>query len=268
MVEEIERRPDVAVLAHCVPLLETGQVTGALILLRDVTDLRRLDRLVLSKDQAIREVHHRVKNNLQTISALLRLQARRTDDDHGRGALLEAERRIRSIAIVHEILSREPGDDVEFSEIVAALVQMAEDSVLTGRPVEITVIGDLAEVPADIATPLAVALAELLQNAVEHAFVGHGADGAVGHIGMRLRRERGMLYAEVRDNGLGIPEGFTIDGSSSLGLSIVRDLIKAQLEGEMEMRSVPDAEGGGTLVSLTVPVIDRRTLHPTARAKG
>ena len=77
-----------------------------------------------------------------------------------------------------------------------------------------------------------------------------------------------MLYAEVRDNGLGIPEGFTIDGSSSLGLSIVRDLIKAQLEGEMEMRSVPDAEGGGTLVSLTVPVIDRRTLHPTARAKG
>ena len=227
VVEEIERRPDVAVLAHCVPLLETGQVTGALILLRDVTDLRRLDRLVLSKDQAIREVHHRVKNNLQTISALLRLQARRTDDDRGRQSLLEAERRIRSIAIVHEILSREPGDDVEFSEI-----------------------------------------AELLQNAVEHAFVGEGAQGAVGHIGMRLRRERGTLFAEVRDNGRGIPEGFSIDATSSLGLSIVRDLIKAQLEGEMEMTTVPADQGGGTLVSLRVPIIDRRSLHPTARPKG
>jgi len=256
------------VLAHCVPLLESGRVTGALILLRDVTDLRRLDRLVLSKDQAIREVHHRVKNNLQTISALLRLQARRTDDSSGRQALLEAERRIRSIAIVHEILSREPGDDVEFSEIVTALVQMAEDSVVTGRPVEITVVGDLAEVPADIATPLAVALAELLQNAVEHAFVGGGAEGAVGHIAMRLRRERGTLYAEVRDNGVGIATDFSIDASSSLGLSIVRDLVNAQLEGRMDMVAVPDEQGGGTLVSLEVPVIDRRTPHPTARTRG
>ena len=145
---------------------------------------------------------------------------------------------------------------------------MAEDSVLTGRPVEITVVGDLAEVPADIATPLAVALAELLQNAVEHAFVGEGAEGAVGHIGMRLRRERGTLYAEVRDNGRGIPEGFSIDTTSSLGLSIVRDLIKAQLEGEMEMTTVPAEQGGGTLVSLRVPIIDRRSLHPTARPKG
>ena len=268
VVEEIELRPDVAVLAHCVPLLESGRVTGALILLRDVTDLRRLDRLVLSKDQAIREVHHRVKNNLQTISALLRLQARRTDDSSGRQALLEAERRIRSIAIVHEILSREPGDDVEFSEIVTALVQMAEDSVVTGRPVEITVVGDLAEVPADIATPLAVALAELLQNAVEHAFVGGGAEGAVGHIAMRLRRERGTLYAEVRDNGVGIATDFSIDASSSLGLSIVRDLVNAQLEGRMDMVAVPDEQGGGTLVSLEVPVIDRRTPHPTARTRG
>ena len=267
VVEEIERRPDVAVLAHCVPILEQGQVTGALILLRDVTDLRRLDRLVLSKDQAIREVHHRVKNNLQTISALLRLQARRTDDDHGRQALLEAERRIRSIAIVHEILSREPGDDVDFAEITVALVQMAEDSVVTGRPVEITVIGELGEVPADIATPLAVALAELLQNAVEHAFVNEGSSGAVGHIGLRLRRERGQLYAEVRDNGRGIPEGFTIDGSSSLGLSIVRDLIRAQLEGEFEMSPVDASQGGGTKVELRVPLIDRRSLHPTARVR-
>ena len=72
----------------------------------------------------------------------------------------------------------------------------------------------------------------------------------------------------MRDNGRGIPEGFSIDTTSSLGLSIVRDLIKAQLEGEMEMTTVPAEQGGGTLVSLRVPIIDRRSLHPTARPKG
>jgi two-component sensor histidine kinase len=135
VVEEVERRPDVIVLVHCIPLLADDVVTGAMILLRDVTDVRRLDRLLLSKDAAIREVHHRVKNNLQTISSLLSLQARRVDDRAARVALFEAERRVRSIAIVHEILSRDPTDQVPFAEIVVSLVQMAEDSVVSAQPI-------------------------------------------------------------------------------------------------------------------------------------
>src|SRR5487761_443983 len=170
VVEEVERRPDVMVLVHCIPLMSSRTVTGAVILLRDVTDVRRLDRLLLSKDAAIREVHHRVKNNLQTISSLLSLQARRVGDRAARVALEEAERRVRSIALVHEILSRDPGDQVPFREIVHSLVQMAEDSVVSARPVKIEVEGDLGEGTADVASPLAVILAELLQNAVEHAF--------------------------------------------------------------------------------------------------
>ena len=138
VVEEVERRPDVIVLVHCIPLLSHGVVTGAMILLRDVTDVRRLDRLLLSKDAAIREVHHRVKNNLQTISSLLSLQARRVGDRAARVALHEAERRVRSIALVHEILSRDPSDQVPFAEIVGSLVQMAEDSVVSSQPVVIT----------------------------------------------------------------------------------------------------------------------------------
>ena len=94
MIEEVERRPDVVVLVHCTPLLDAGAVTGVMVLIRDVTDLRRLDRLLLSKDAAIREVHHRIKNNLQTISSLLRLQGRRLDEGEGRAALREAERRV------------------------------------------------------------------------------------------------------------------------------------------------------------------------------
>ena len=113
----VEESADVIVLVHCIPLLSHGSVTGAMILLRDVTDVRRLDRLLLSKDAAIREVHHRVKNNLQTISSLLSLQARRVGDRAARVALHEAERRVRSIALVHEILSRDPSDQVPFAEV-------------------------------------------------------------------------------------------------------------------------------------------------------
>jgi two-component sensor histidine kinase len=258
VIEEVERRPDVIVLFHCTPLLADGDVTGVMVLLRDVTDLRRLDRLLLSKDAAIREVHHRVKNNLQTISSLLRLQARRVEPGKGREALREAERRVRSIALVHEILSREPGDEVPFDEIVSSLVRMAEDSVLAGCPVEIKVAGDLGEVPADIATPLAVVLAELLQNAVEHAF-GDGTPEAVpaatrsGHVSVLLANDGYGLTIEVRDDGRGLPAGFDIEATNSLGLSIVRDLVTSQLGGMIAMRS--DA---GTVVDIDVPLPEQR----------
>ena len=255
VVEEVERRPDVIVLVHCIPLLSHGVVTGAMILLRDVTDVRRLDRLLLSKDAAIREVHHRVKNNLQTISSLLSLQARRVGEPAARVALHEAERRVRSISLVHEILSRDPSDQVPFAEIVISLVQMAEDSVVSSQPIVISTTGDLGEVTADVATPLAVTLAELLQNAVEHAFdpesPGHSP---VGHVDVTLSHDGAELTVAVQDDGRGLPEGFDIDKTTSLGLSIVRDLVLSQLEGRIAMEEVPAGEGGGTRVVITIPL--------------
>jgi len=271
VVEEVERRPDVMVLLHCIPLLSHEVVTGAMILLRDVTDVRRLDRLLLSKDAAIREVHHRVKNNLQTISSLLSLQARRVGDRAARVALHEAERRVRSIALVHEILSRDPSDQVPFAEIVQSLVQMAEDSVVSSQPIVISTTGDLGDVVADVATPLAVTVAELLQNAVEHAFdpeaVGgqdaaaglEGAGGAagyspIGHVDVTMRNDGHELSVAVRDDGRGLPEGFDIEHTTSLGLSIVRDLVVSQLEGRISMEKVSPLEGGGTRAVIIVPV--------------
>ncbi|HUD17670.1 MAG TPA: histidine kinase N-terminal domain-containing protein [Acidimicrobiales bacterium] len=271
VVEEVERRPDVIVLVHCIPLLSHDVVTGAMILLRDVTDVRRLDRLLLSKDAAIREVHHRVKNNLQTISSLLSLQARRVDDRAARVALREAERRVRSIALVHEILSRDPTEQVPFAEIVVSLVQMAEDSVVSAQPIVISTSGDLGDVTADVATPLAVTVAELLQNAVEHGFDPHaaddgsgGADGTgaahdaasapVGHVVVTMANTGTELTVAVQDDGVGLPEGFDFEQSTSLGLSIVRDLVESQLEGDIGMVSLPESEGGGTRVVITIPV--------------
>jgi two-component sensor histidine kinase len=239
-------------------MIESGDVTGALVLLRDVTDLRSRDRLLISKDASIREVHHRIKNNLQTISSLLRLQGRRLPRGGGRTALEEAERRIRSIALVHEILSRDAIQQVDFREIIGPLVRMAQEGVLSERAVHITVDGDAGVLPADMATPLAMAVTELLQNAVEHAFP-NGDECEPGtasarplpddqQVGVQFDSQDGHLLVTVTDNGCGLPEGFTIDGTSSLGLSIVRDLVRGQLGGSIEM-SADD----GTRAELRIP---------------
>ena len=263
VTEEVEGRPDVTVVIRCMPLLENRKVTGALVLMRDISDLRRFHRLLLSKDAAIREVHHRVKNNLQTISSLLRLQARRLPPGEGKAALEESERRVRTIALVHEILSRDASDQVDFNDIVPSLLRMAEDLLAPEAHFRIGYDGEAGELPATVATPLAVILTELLQNAAEHAFstadTGTGTGVPVDLSGrgplrvhVSLRREDGQLTVRVRDNGRGLPEGFSIEDSTSLGLSIVRDLVRTQLGGRIEMRS-----DQGTIVDVIIPTAAR-----------
>ena len=251
VVEEVETRPDSIIIFHAIPLLAEGEYTGALILMRDITELRRRDRLLLSKDATIREVHHRVKNNLQTISSLLRLQARRIDSDAGKGALMEAERRIRSMALVHEILSRDVGDQVDFHEVVAAIVQLAHESVPPGLVLDIKVVGAAGELGAARATPLALALAELIQNSIEHAFGGRdeGQEARSGNITIAFDRGEERLDIAVTDTGVGFPEGFDPEGSSSLGLAIVRSLVTTQLGGSIRFESQ-----GGAKVLIEVPV--------------
>src|SRR5689334_22385351 len=174
VTEEMERG-DVSLLMRVIPLLDGGDPAGAVLLMRDVTELRRRDRMLVSKDATIREIHHRVKNNLQTIAALLRLQGRRLSSPEAKVAINESVRRIRTIALVHETLSREAGDDIAFVEILHPLARMAEESLQSpDRPVHFRVEGDGGKLPATIATPLAVVLTELFQNAVDHAFTAGG----------------------------------------------------------------------------------------------
>jgi two-component sensor histidine kinase len=246
-MEEIERRSDAIVLVRCIPLIDNQRVTGAVLLLRDVTDLRRRDRLLLSKDAAIREVHHRVKNNLQTISSLLRLQSRRVEDPAAREALVEAERRIQAIALVHEILAREPGEQVHFDEIVPALIGLARDASLSIVDIEIRTEGDVGDLGADAATPLAVVIAELLQNAVEHAFNRPGSESPL--IELLFSNNGAYLDVEVRDNGAGFAAGFDIEETKSLGLTIVRDLVRSQLGGSIKAESEH-----GASVRLAIPL--------------
>ncbi|HET9076852.1 MAG TPA: sensor histidine kinase [Acidimicrobiales bacterium] len=246
---------ETSVIIRCVPLLDQGAVTGALVLLRDVSDLRRRDRMLMSKDAAIREVHHRVKNNLQTISSLLRIQSRRMAPGQARHALEESERRVRSIAVVHEILSRDTADEVDFNDILPSLARMAEDMGTSDRPVRISYRGEAGPMQAGVATPLAVVLNELLQNAAEHAWGasvdGSGAPAGTGplHVDVELKRVGTDLHVTVRDDGVGLPAGFSIADTPSLGLSIVRGLVGTQLGGTITMRS-----DGGTVIDLVIPV--------------
>lgn len=247
VMEEIDRGSDVTVLLRCLPLLHRGEVTGGLMLLRDVTDIRRRDRLLLSKDATIREVHHRVKNNLQTISSLLRLQARRLETPDGKLALREAERRIRSIARVHEVLSMDPGEHVAFGDIVRDLVRMAEEAVVGNRHVEFRSAGDAGELHAEVATPLAVVISELLQNASEHGFPDDS--DADGHVTLSFENKGTELLVQVRDDGVGLPEGFDRNKTDSLGVSIVTNLVESQLGGSIEMFN-----DGGTVTKLRIPL--------------
>jgi two-component sensor histidine kinase len=234
-----------------VPLLEGGEVDGAILLMRDVTELRKRDRLLLSKDATIREIHHRVKNNLQTISSLLRLQARRLKHPEAIAAVGESVRRIRTIALVHEALSREVGDDVTFAEIVRPLVRLAEEGLQSpDRPIRFTVRGDGGRIPAAIATPLSVVLTELLQNAVDHGFP-EGSSG--GSVRVDLRNLGNRLDLAVADDGRGVDTGFRLEDATGLGLSIVRTLVTTELNGTITMRPNPPR---GTLVELSVPLAE------------
>ncbi len=250
---EFERGPEVTVALRCIPLVVEGRTTGAVVLLRDVSELRRRDRLLLSKDATIREIHHRVKNNLQTISSLLRLQGRRLESPEAKAAIEESVRRVRSIALVHEILSREAGEDVPFIDIVRDLTRMAEEAFSDpDRPIRCAVEGDPGLLPAQVATPLAVVLNELLQNTADHAFpAGEGG----GVVTLRFARKPRELRVEIVDDGVGLPEAFALDQATGLGLMIVRTLMISELAGDIIVEPAGEpGRAGGTTVRLTVPV--------------
>jgi two-component sensor histidine kinase len=270
VIEEIEQTTEVTLLTRSIPLLrqvnDVVEVTGGVLLLRDVSELRRRDRLLLTKDATIREIHHRVKNNLQTISSLLRLQGRRLTSPEAKEAIAESVRRIRTIALVHETLSREPGEDISFIEIVRPLMRLVEEGLQSAdRPVTFQAKGDGGRLPATIATPLSVVILELLQNAVDHGFPEGSAGGAVVVL---LAHDEDELRIQVINNGIALSADFDFAKATGLGLSIVRTLVTTELAGTIEMRQATQADGvssgvamtkdgQGTVVELRLPVLAR-----------
>jgi two-component sensor histidine kinase len=248
---EVEAR-GATVLFRVLPLHPDRLPEGALVLVGDVTELRNRDRELLSKDATIREIHHRVKNNLQTVAALLRLQARRVESPAARTALAESVRRIASIAMVHETLAVSLDERVDFDGIVDRLLHSLSDVAGAGTRVRLKRTGSFGVLPADVATPLVMVLTEIVQNAVEHGFPEDTDVGTVTVTAFRLGRRMSVVAA---DDGVGLPEGFALEASDRLGLQIVRTLVTSELGGTIEVR--PRARSRGTEAVLDVPLTRR-----------
>lgn len=253
--DEFEEAEDACVVIRCHPLIDNGRVTGAVVLLRDVSELRSRDRLLISKNTTIREIHHRVKNNLQTIQSLLRLQSRRLSSPEAVAAVEQSARRIGSIAVVHETLTADAGDIVDFDAVVSRLVRMVEEGFgAPERPLKIEVDGSIGALGGDVSMPLAVVVTELLQNSIDH---GAGSDHPVR---VRLGQDGRELSICVQDHGTGVPEGFSLDRDAGLGLTIVRTFVVSDLGGRITFVR-PDAQGdrsepgvsSGTTVEVRVP---------------
>ena len=210
------------------PLVAGEDHIGAIILLHNVTELRRRDRALVTKDVTIREIHHRVKNNLQTVSALLRLQSRRVEDATAKSALEEAVRRVASIAIVHETLSNSSTESVSFDEVYDRIVHNAIE--LSTHKISVKKVGSFGTFDSQVATPLALVITELIHNALEHGLADSGEN-------LRVEIVRSTKNCEVKiiDDGIGLPTDFNWDQSSNLGLQIVKTLTENELKGSIQL---------------------------------
>jgi two-component sensor histidine kinase len=228
-----------------IPLTEGDNRIGAVVLVHNVTELRRKDRALISKDATIREIHHRVKNNLQTVSALLRLQARRTEDPKASAAIEEAVRRVVSIALVHETLSATSQDLVQFDEVITKIIQGASELNIRPNEIQIKKVGEFGLISSMVATPLALVLTELIHNALEH---GLSTSGDL--VELRINRQAASMTITVTDNGAGIPNDFSLELNTNLGLQIVQTLTKNELAGKIEFIK----QNIGTQVQISFPL--------------
>jgi two-component sensor histidine kinase len=233
-------------MVRVLPLSDGPERVGTVVLCRDVSDLRSKERELVTKDATIREIHHRVKNNLQTVAALLRMQARRIESAEAKVALTDAMSRVASIAIVHETLSQAFDEIVEFDRVADELLRMVGDVAPSWGDVSAIREGSFGLLSADMATSLAMIISELCQNAVEHGLAHQS-----GEVRVVPNRYNGQLRMEISDDGQGLPAGFDWRESRSLGLSIVNTLV-AEMEGSF--RIGPREAGPGTQVVVEIPL--------------
>ena len=232
--------------------LTSGRLDAVLMLVRDVTEERQKEQELRIKSAMIQEIHHRVKNNLQTIASLLRLQARRTGSPEVGDILRQTINRILSIALVHEFLSHDESNVIDVKEVCARILTEVTQGILDPeKRIRFSVEGQDLPLPAQQATSCALIVNELLQNAVKHAFVGR----AEGQVVVHLRDLGEGLQIEIVDDGRGVGPGFDHRHQGSLGLQIVRTLVREDLRGEFEIANNADR---GLRATISFPKTQRR----------
>jgi two-component sensor histidine kinase len=229
---------------RAIPLLKAGARTGAIVLCREITELRRQEQELLTKDAIIREIHHRVKNNLQTVASVMRIQTRRSENPEVKDALEQAIRRVSAIALVHNTLAEGFSEEVNFDEVFADSMRLVgELASENSRTLKLRIDGKFGKMNSDQATPLAVALTELVTNAATHGLGSHG-----GLISINTKRTAKQLSIEVEDNGVGLKKDSIGTG---LGTQIIKTLIEGELRGKISWFSPKE---GGTKVAITIPL--------------
>ncbi|MBQ8698279.1 MAG: ATP-binding protein, partial [Schwartzia sp.] len=232
-------------LRRDLPILAGGRLLRRVVVVEDVTALRQKEKELSVQETVIREIHHRVKNNLQTIASLLRLQARRSHEQAVKDALQESVNRIYGIAALHQLLSRQGTSPVNLHDLAAEILDLLAASAL---PPEFCLkrrfSGDALLLPPSRCTNLALVVNELLLNAIEHAFPGRNA----GTIGVDIRTGDGETTLTIFDDGVGLPQGFDPRAARSLGLHIVRTMVEDDLGGNITF-----SVHGGTRVEIRLP---------------
>jgi two-component sensor histidine kinase len=239
--------PRVRVLRWVNQKAESEEPSHVILTVRDLTESRRREQELRVKTAMIQEVHHRVKNNLQTIVALLRMQARRMRNTDSRLAVEEAVGRILSVAIIHEFLSNQDSRVINIKDVSSRILTQMRQGVLgPEKNIRLELSGPPIYLPARQATACALVINELLQNAVEHGF----KERNVGCVVVTLQDEGDAVVVRVRDDGSGLPDDFRIETADSLGLQIVQTLVREDLKGTIEMRN-----GGGAEAIVTFPKV-------------
>lgn len=219
-------------------------------LFRFITELAAtaLEKAQLVHAAVVREMHHRVKNNLQTIAMLLRLQMDQEKKLSPHDILNETINRVLSIATVHEILSEAGVDKAGALDLIKRMSNTISNNMLNPQAkILITVSGDNIELPSQRATSLALVANELLQNALEHGMAGR----TEGNISIKLTGNKGRLRLTVADDGRGLPENFEMNAHLGLGLEIVRTSVVEDMGGTFRLG--PNPKGVGTLAQITLP---------------
>ena len=227
-----------------------------LVLLHNATEAVQKERELNVKSAIIQEVHHRVKNNLQNIAAILRIQARRVQSDEARQHLTDAVNRVLSMSVIDEFLSQDEHRPINVKDVCQRIAtQVKQVSANPEQEITIQVQGSAVRLPASQATPLAMVVNELLLNAVEHGL----KDRPRGLIRITLEDQGDAVTIQVEDDGSGLPPDFDPTHTAhSLGLQIVHTLVTDDLKGTLRMESIV-AEGedapavAGARATVTLP---------------
>lgn len=216
--------------------VSAGEVGAVLIMVHDATEERRKKAELEVKSTMIQEVHHRVKNNLQTIAAVLRMQSRRATETETRQAIKEAISRILSVAVIHEFLSLDESQSINVRDVCQRIVSQTRQVMMPGQQIEMSIEGPAIYLPSQQATACALVINELVQNALEHGFETQHE----GQIRLVLTDGGDSVQLEVHDDGDPLPEAFTLGSSTSLGLQIVQSLVQSDLRGEVRLENRDD----------------------------